>query len=277
VQIDSGQQIDIVSGGFIISYSSIECIGTDENKIKFVSSDNTAMGIYICQAEGKSTISNTTFDGFSSPKSGIWHVTGGITFYDSDIEIDNCSFSNSKSEDILNIVCSDFHIKDSGFNNTLLNGLSVSYSKGEIDNCRFNKIGKDAIHSIASDFVLSNISMTNINNCGIYTSEESNIKASNTVIEDVYLGLSATDSSNITGNNIELNKANIGLTLYQVQDEFAGGSMNLDDFKMTGHCNMDYILQKGSSLTINNEKISYKQRKKEKLLIEMLINGEKIR
>ena len=49
-----------------------------------------------------------SFTGLNTLSYKGWELTGGVTFYESDVRIKNCVFEKNKCEDALNIICSKF-------------------------------------------------------------------------------------------------------------------------------------------------------------------------
>ncbi len=126
VIINAGQNINLTNSAYIISYSRIESKGTDLNEVNFCSSDGTGRGLYVCQAPEYSSLEYTSFTNLDTPKSGIWGLTGSVTFYESDVNISNCSFNDNVCEDALNIVRSDFVISTVCFQGHLVMHLMLT-------------------------------------------------------------------------------------------------------------------------------------------------------
>ena len=73
------------------------------------------------------------------------NITGAVTFYDSPVQISNCIFIDNRSEDSLNIISSEFTIKDSEFLNSKSDALDIDFSNGYFENLVFDNSGNDGL------------------------------------------------------------------------------------------------------------------------------------
>ena len=64
-----------------------------------------------------------------------FYLTGGINFYESDINLNSLIAKNNKSgDDLVNIINSKFNINNLLLENSLYDGLDIDYSDGNIFN-----------------------------------------------------------------------------------------------------------------------------------------------
>ena len=274
--LSAGQHIDLVDGAFIVARCPIMAAGTSESGIAVSSSDGTGRGLFVCQAEGESVLTYVTFDGLDTPKSGVWRLTGAITFYESDVGIDNCSFINNTCEDGLNIVRSNFSISDSLFKNTAFDAFDADFCTGEITGCVFEDTGNDGVDVSTTTLELSDTVLNRIGDKGISGGENSTLTICNISVESANIGLASKDMSQITGSGIDVKDVVLGLALYQKKPEFGPASIDIEGLRLLGFVSMDYLIQDGSSLTIDGEVIKPRSQEKEDLLLEKIIAGEPI-
>ena len=145
ILIAGGTQIDFIKGAKFISKSAVNLLGEPENPIKIFSSDHTAGGFTILQAKEKSIVRYTVFEDFNTLEDRGWTLTGAVTFYESNVEIDHSSFIRSHCEDGLNIIRSDFTLSNSLVAESAFDGFDADFCKGKVINTRFFKPGNDGM------------------------------------------------------------------------------------------------------------------------------------
>jgi hypothetical protein len=241
------------------------------------SSDGTGRGIFICQAQDKSMFSYTTFDGLDCPKSGIWVLTGAVTFYESDVDISHCTFTNNKCEDGLNIVRSDFSIANSFFSNTFGDAFDSDFSTGTMDGCSFSDTGNDAVDVSTTQLTIYDMQFKHIGDKAVSGGEKSTIIIENADIQDAVIGIASKDMSDISCKDIFISDTMVALTLYQKKPEFGPGTIIGEDITLSGNISMDYLIEKKSTLIIDGIDIFPRSDTKESILFDKMINGEPLR
>ncbi len=276
LKISAGQKIDLVNQAYIIARTPIQFEGTAANPIQVYTSDSTGRGIFVSQSKGKSNISYAIFDGLDATMSGIWSLTGAMTFYESDVNIDHSKFINNTCEDYLNIVRSEFNISNSYFANTFADAFDSDFGKGVITDCTFENTGNDAIDVSTTQLEVYNAKMNMIGDKGISGGEKSQIQVETININKANIGIASKDLSVINGNNVAISNSKIAFALYEKKPEFGPGTMNIHNLTLSGQINIEYLVQKKSILTIDDRQILPRSKKKEKLLFDKIINGEPI-
>ena len=113
-----GVHLDILNQYIAIySYSPLQFIGTPNNPVKITTSTNKGMGLLVLNTPDTSILKYCHFDGLTSPSSIGWSVTGAVNFYEADVIMEHCSFSNNRCEDALNILRSYFELNNCFFTN----------------------------------------------------------------------------------------------------------------------------------------------------------------
>lgn len=261
-----GVEINIKNKAFLVSHSPINFKGSKDKLIKFFSSDSTGMGIFIT-SEGKLNEMNyVEFNNLSAPSFEGWELTGGVSFYESPVNIKNCKFFNACSEDALNIIRSDFKLSFSSFRNTLSDAFDGDFAKGTIDNTDFFDCKNDGIDGSGSKIKVENVAMTNIGDKGISAGESSNIIATNVKIEGSKIGFVSKDLSNLTLANCMIDKCIFGMAAFRKKKEFGPSIINAINMSITNVQN-EYLVEEKSAISSNNKIISSYQKKVETILM----------
>ena len=246
--IKSGTIIDLVNNSGLIYHTDIQFLGTKEEPIRVISSDNTGKGISVIGAKEVSILRHVIFDGLAEP----------IVFYKSEANLDNVEFLNIKSEDSLNIVNTRFKINNSLFFNCSFDCFDDDFSKGVIEYTIFNECGNDCIDVSGALVELSHITMDNFKDKGLSGGEGSLVNAKDLDISNGFIGVASKDNSIVNIKEIQLSNVTYGFATYQKKPEYGAGhinaTINMDSF------DSDYIIEKGSEVVINNNKLEGKEK-----------------
>ena len=142
--ISSGVKINLEEEGLILVKGPLIMKGEKLNKIN-INSSKGGKGILVLNSSKPSFISNAIFNGLNANTTSSTNVTGGLSFYNSSVEIHSSEFRASPSEDALNLVRSPFLITNSYFLDIFSDAIDVDFSNGKIQNSTFKNIGNDAI------------------------------------------------------------------------------------------------------------------------------------
>ena len=245
VYCDAGTIIDLKNNSVILSYSNIKCIGNKENPIKIISSDGTGQGLVVLNADETSYFEYVIFENLDAPSQNSWELTGAITFYESSVDFDHSHFLNSRSEDSLNIISSNFEIRNSFFNDSFSDSLDIDFGEGMISQSFFVGCGNDCIDISGSVVNISDVTMFNVNDKGLSIGEKSNVIANNIYINKSKIGIASKDMSELNVNNIEISNSKYGFAIYQKKQEFGPASIKAFNIYERNNEN-EHIVEMGS-------------------------------
>lgn len=246
--ISPGIKINLEKEGLILVNGALIMRGEESNKI-YINSLEGGKGILVLNSSVPSFINNSVFFGLKANTTPSTNVTGGLSFYNSSVEIHNSEFINSLSEDSLNLVRSPFLIKNSFFSDAFSDAIDIDFSNGEIQNSSFKNIGNDAIDISGSKVKINNIKISSAGDKGISVGERSNLYAKNIKISDAFIGFASKDFSSVGIENLEVKNVSICLAAYQKKAEYGPGYINLKDSNSI--CEKNYIREKGSSIKLS--------------------------
>lgn len=273
----AGQTIDFHNDAFIISRSPISVEGTEDNPVLITSTDDSEnSGIAVLQASERSTCSYMVCDNLGELSSGVYHLTGAVTFYESDVDFYDCQFLNNRSEDGLNTVRCDITVNDCTFKNTYQDAFDSDFCTGTFTGCYFESTGNDAFDVSTSEFTLINTTFSNISDKAVSVGEASTVTIETMYAQDVQTGIGAKDSSVVTASNVTIENALIGFCAYQKKPEYGASTITVDGYSLEGSIDFDYLIEEDDTLIVNGEQWFASQKKKQALIIERLINEEPI-
>ena len=243
--INGGVTLDIKKEGLILLNGPLIMLGDESNQIT-VRSFEGGKGISIINSLSNSYINYSTFDGLNSNSTYSSNITGGVSFYNSKVEIKNSKFKNFKSEDALNLVRSPFIVKNSHFSNIFSDAIDLDFSNGKIENTSFEIVGNDSVDISGSKVQLEDLKIKDSGDKAVSIGESSNVFARNIIIDNAFIGVASKDLSKINLRNLKASDVNICLAAYEKKQEYGPGFIELEDSDR--NCNSNYVLESGSSI-----------------------------
>ena len=210
------------------------------------------------------------FINLSAPKDTHWGLTGAVTFYQAPFKMDGCMFSGNYSEDALNTVRSRFSLRGIQFDDISSDALDIDFSDGTISDSVLRVIGNDAIDISGSTVTILNIFITATGDKGISVGENSRVQADRIKISDAAIGACSKDMSTLTLNNSTLQDCRIGLAVYKKKPEFGPATLVAEQLEVV-RIDSPWLVEQGSSLTVNKRSISPSKKK-----ISTLLYGKSI-
>ncbi len=267
VIFDEGTNIDITNNAAFIINSNVIAEGTKENPIKIYSSDKTANGFTILQAESKSILKNVCFDNLNTLNYMGWALTGAVTFYEADVEFYDCNFTNNHCEDMLNTIRSNFYLENCIIENTFGDSHDSDFCTGTLYNCTFNNNGNDAIDFSTSDAIINNCKINGAVDKGISVGENTKAKIINLTISDVNIGIASKDLSHADVDKCIINNATYGFLILQKKPEFGPATITANNCSLN-EVWTESLIEKNSILILNGKTIKGKKNKLKALFYE---------
>jgi hypothetical protein len=248
IQISAGAEIKLNHKCNIVSYSAVECVGTEKARIT-IEGDGSS-GLTFLAPFKSATFERTDFLNLGVSGETGWSNTGAVTFYEGNVNISKCKFIGSKSEDCLNIFRSKFVIRDSVFEDSKGDMLDCDFSDGTIGTTRFMKCGNDSIDISGSNVKISRCEINGFGDKGVSVGEASYCIIEETKIRNGELGIASKDSSKVEGFSIWINNVKVACTSYNKKKEFGGASLVLSNSTIENSIH-DYYFELDSYLRLN--------------------------
>jgi len=256
LKIMPNTEIEFTENSYIyINEGYLSSVGTKNNPIILKPNHKFWGGIFVSDSKNqKSEIKYNKIIGTNFFKHKAINLTGGLNFYRSDVEITKTDIFNSYAEDALNIIQSNFIIKDSIFANHKSDAIDSDFSNGKIINVIFDNINNDAIDTSGSKVLVSKSNFNKVNDKAISAGESSNLLLDNLNINNSKFGIASKDGSTINANNININDSQLfDVLAYQKKSFYNGGAINIEDSKID---NNKILIQNDSIAFVNKKKIS---------------------
>ena len=260
-----GLIINLLDGASIYSKSAFNFNGSIINPIKITSSDRKGGGLVIIGPKKESVFINTIFEHLTSPNMGSSGLTASVTMYDTNVSFKGCIFEKNKSEDFLNLIHSKYKLSDSYFKSVQSDGFDSDYSNGVIINTAFTDIGNDAMDFSGSISKLSEISIDGVGDKAISAGEMSKISGENIYIINAEIGITSKDLSNVYLSDVQIKDTRLGFAVFQKKEEYGPGKAKITNLE-TKNIDLLHLVSLNSALSLNGKNVISKSSKVEKFL-----------
>ncbi|MGK0389336.1 MAG: hypothetical protein ACI94Y_002076 [Maribacter sp.] len=254
VIFEQGCQLDFIKGAAFMSQSPVEMNGTDGSPVVITSSDKSARGFTVMQAGGKSILNYAVFSNLDTWKYKNWQLTGAVTFYESDVKIEKTIIRSNSCEDALNIIRSEFDIREMTIAETFGDGFDADFCKGKISHSQFLNTGNDGMDFSGSIIAIDDCIVDGSGDKGLSAGEESTITVKKLVIKNAVLGLAAKDLSYVYVKTIDLENCQQGFAAFRKKPEYGGAKIDVIDYT-TKEVTILYQVEKGSRIKLKDKLI----------------------
>ena len=193
------------------------------------SNDGTGQGIHVLRAKETSNWYNVTVSNLTTLSYEEWHLTGGVTFYESPIEMREVVFHQCHSEDGLNIIKTTFQLEEVTIENTLSDGLDIDFGAGTIVRSTFNETGNDGLDVSGSKIDISDCKFIRTGDKGFSVGEQSTATATSCEFFMCATGVASKDRSTLDVHGSKFEECDVPVMAYQKKPEFGGSVANLHD------------------------------------------------
>ena len=219
----------------------------DGKKIKLISSSYVQKNRYL-----NKTVDFNFQNYLSLPE---YEYLGAINFYNSLVQIDNCSFSFINSEDALNIISSKFEINNTFFRENLSDGIDIDFSDGIMKNVKLRNIGNDGIDISGSKVTLHEIRLLEIGDKSISIGESADVEIININSKNSFLGLVSKDGSKTIASKIEFENVAIPFAAYRKKTSYDFGDLVVSKPIKLKKYKTKTLKDKNSKIVINGKEI----------------------
>jgi len=256
--IEPGAELFFDEDAYLAINGAIIANGDKKQNITLTSKNDSWMGLYVYESSLKSNLRNVNIYNTISINDDLLKLTGGVTFYNANVDIIDSNFSSSLAEDMLNIVNSDYFIDNTIMSNAEFDAIDSDFSNGQINNLDISKVGGDAIDTSGSNVNISNIKITNVVDKAISAGESSNLNITECMIKKIGVGVASKDGSNVSIVNCGISNSTLSALMSYKKKNFYS-QPKLFANSIIFDVETKYIRQKGSVLEIDKVLIPFSE------------------
>lgn len=220
VFLPEGLELDLIQKAKFISKSPVFAAGTKAEPITIKSSDKTANGFTVISPKDSCIFNYVNFSNLNTLNYKSWKLTGAVTIYESKVALENCIFDKNHCEDGLNLIRSEFVMKDCVVSETFSDGFDADFCNGSIYRSKFLNTGNDGMDFSGSYINIYNCLVDKSGDKGISVGEESEVNCFDTKVLNAVIGVASKDNSILAIENLILENCDQGFTAYQKKPEF---------------------------------------------------------
>jgi hypothetical protein len=263
--IPSGTTLQFAEDAGLFVFGPMICEGTAEEPIVMESLPDTDqngrwMGISVFKAAEPSVWRHVQIRQTNGIRYNGWSLTGGVTFYRSDITMQNCVFDSHQGEDALNIIHAEFLLDGIRMSNTKSDGFDSDFSNGTIVNCVFENIGYagggDAVDFSGSTVKIERTSFKGITDKAVSVGEGSSVLATELQIESAGTGIACKDNSRLEIDHASFRTIQTAAIMaYIKKPEYGPAHVTARNIELGGNVT-PAIVQSGSLVIIDGEEMA---------------------
>ena len=245
----------------IVVYGPVVMKGTEDRPISLEPWPEADLwqGIVVHGSEQRSEWSHVTVRNTAGVRWSSWALTGGTTFYRSDVTLSSSTFSGNRAEDALNVIHSRFELEGVDFVDTASDGFDSDFSVGSIRGGSFVNIGvstgADGLDISGSDVTLLGTRFTNVSDKAVSVGEGSKLLARDLLIDRCVVAAASKDGSTLLISDSTVSHATLaGLMSYTKKLEYGAASLLAENVSILETPTPTWV-QHGSSLELNGRSI----------------------
>lgn len=252
LKIEAGTSITCGHGVRIVAHGALTAVGSKEAPIRLHAKDPAQpwSGLVVLQAQQMSQLTEVEIAGTGHRPVDDWGLTGGVTFYESDVALVRCMIHDTVCEDALNIVRSELRIEACSFSKTRSDAVDVDFGSGRIVDTEFHTIGGDGLDVSGTELAIENLRLHDIEDKAVSIGERSRVSGSGVTIRTCSIGIVAKDDSRGELRDVEIENVAVGLMTYVKKLEYGSPQLRVDRMQLE-KCGRQVIAQIGSQIHID--------------------------
>jgi hypothetical protein len=158
--------------------------------------------------------------------------SGGVSFFNTKVIINNTDIKNSRVEDSLHVLNSEMDANNLTIENTKSDCFDSDFSVLRISNSKFKNCGGDGLDFSGSLFYLNNSVVTHNTDKGISVGENSRGYIKESKIQESDIGIASKDASSVFASESIIEKNRIGIAVYSKKPYFPESKIEFDESVM---------------------------------------------
>lgn len=249
--IPPGRTLRFEQNAVLYSPGPVTILGTESLPVTLTAQADGWSGIVVSGAETPSVWKHVLVEKTQGILRGGWVLTGGITFYESDVTLDHARILRTEAEDGINVIGGSFVFTASEFGETASDAFDGDFATGTLDGGTFHDIGGDAIDMGNSELAVTDTVIRDVSDKALSIGERSTVTASDLDIANVSFGVVSKDLSSVTVERVSISNASeAALAAYTKRNIFGPASIDATDVTLENVAT-EALAQTGSRVTLD--------------------------
>lgn len=229
VTIAPGTVFSLDKNASIVFYGRLNAIGTNSSPIQFKqATQGEPWGSIVVQGASASGshLSHIQVSGGSVTSQRLINYPGQINIHDvSSFKLDNCLIrQNQVGDDSLHVSYSQGEIKDCRFEDTAFDAVDIDIADVEVSNVEFYNAGNDALDLMTSKVTVNNALIVGAGDKCFSIGESSQVTIKNSHLEDCQIGVAVKDESEANLEELKFHSIREwAIALYRKNPRYSSG------------------------------------------------------
>jgi hypothetical protein len=245
-----GVTLRMKTGAVILARAPLNCSGTKAEPVRFLPEEEDWGGLVLMDVDSLSRWDHVEVRATKGVDRPGWFLTGGVTAYQSPLEIRDCRFENHRGEDAVHLVRTRFSMENSIIGNCLSDALDGDFVKGSLSDCSFHDVGGDALDLSGSTVDMRRIQALRIGDKTISAGEETNVRAAQLEVDETSIGVASKDLSTVVLQEGVIRNAKIGLAAYVKKPVYGPASIDATHVEFPSAQRVS-LVQTGCTVTLD--------------------------
>jgi hypothetical protein len=252
--LEPGTELLFAENAYLIVQGAFNAVGNADARIIMSASGQSWKGLYVMADSAPVRLRFVDISSTNALADGLLELTGAVTFYRADVELDDVTIRDTVAEDALNLVHSSFVLNNVVINGTRSDALDVDFSSGRINNSTFTAVGGDAVDFSGSQVIVAGVSITDVHDKGVSAGEGSTLEVVGGLIADVGVGVAAKDGSQVSIRGTHFGTFRLSTLMAYIKKNFYGYPQ-LEVVESRFDVTPSFVRQIGSYLSVDGEAI----------------------
>ena len=250
-----GTQLQFRTGAFLLARGPVHMMGTATAPIDIGPTQVDFPGMAVLDAAEESVWTHVRVHDTRGLAFGSWMPTGSVMFYQSKVKLVNCTFKNSKSEDMLNLVRCDVVLESVTVEGCKSDAIDMDFCTGSVRGGLVRDIQGDGMDVSGTTLDLRGMRFDQIKDKAISCGEGSTLTVDDVHISNTGTGLASKDSSKVTISNSTFEDIKFfAVIAYMKKPEYGFGHVTASKLIIEGS-GVPFRAQKGSSIEVDGKMI----------------------
>ncbi|NLG28282.1 MAG: hypothetical protein GX557_10250, partial [Chloroflexi bacterium] len=258
LRAERGTTLRFDEGAVFLVTGALTLAGTDAAPVRLLPKAQAWAGLVVLQAgeDQPSRLADVEISGTAGIDRSGWFTTGGVTFYESPVTIEHCTFADSTVEDGLNIIHSQMAITGTHFANLSSDAFDGDYVHGYVANCTFSDIRGDCVDVSGSHVTVTDVSVQRIADKAVSVGEGSTLTLDGLRAREVGIAIASKDMSTVEARNVYVHRAAYAaLAAYIKKLEYGSARIDVTNLVISD-ASVPAVAQLGSNIHIDGRAVS---------------------
>lgn len=231
--IPEGTTLRFGTGSVFLAHGAVSLLGTEEAPVLITAREDSWGGMVVLEASETSQWKHAAVEKMAGIPYPGWVLTGGITFYQSPVDLSHVRMGHNTTEDALNIIQAHFTMNMVEFLDTPSDAFDGDFVSGEVIACHFHDIGGDAFDVSGSSVEVRQALMERIGDKAVSVGEKSTVILEDLILRDVNIGIASKDLSSVTAEGITIERAQVaGLAAYIKKPQYGPATLTASEVEL---------------------------------------------